>query len=158
MRLKNEKVDRDCFLTVLVLLIGCGESGTDTSPVENTVRQLEYDLIKVDSVGIDIGDSNYVFGMIVDATYLIDGRIALLDTLRRKVLVYSGNGEFLGSAGRDGSGPGEFVSPYSLTFLTDGGLAVSDIQQEKVIFFDSDLCYMRELKGFQLISPGRLRT
>lgn len=145
------------FLSALALSVGCDESGTDTSMVEDSGGQPEYDLIKLDSIGIDIGDSNYVFGMIVDATYLIDGRIALLDILRRKVLVYSGNGEFLGSVGRDGSGPGEFVSPYSLTFLTDGGLAVSDIQQGKVVFFDSDLCYLRELSGFQPMAPDRIR-
>ncbi len=145
------------FLSTLALLCSCGESGTDTTLVEESGSQPEYDLIKVDSIGIDIGDSNYVFGMIIDATYLTDGRIALLDILRRKVLVYSGDGEFLGSAGSDGSGPGEFVSPYSMTFLSDGGLAVSDIQQGKVVFFDSDLCYLRELRGFQPMAPDRIR-
>jgi hypothetical protein len=144
------------FLAVLTLLSGCGESSTDNYPVEVTENQSEYDLIRVDSIGIDIGDSNYVFGMIVDATYLTDGRIALLDIMRRKVLVFSGDGEFLGNAGSGGEGPGEFVSPYSLTFLTDGGLAVSDIQQGKVVFFDSDLSYLRELNGFQPMAPDRI--
>lgn len=143
------------FLSVLALLIAC-DSGTDTDPAQVAAGQHEYDLIKVDSIGIDIGDSNYVFGMIVDATYLTDGRIALLDIMRRKVLVFSGDGKFLGSAGSSGEGPGEFVSPYSLTFLSDGGLAVSDIQQGKVVFFDSDLGYLRELNGFPFMAPDRI--
>ena len=147
---------RIVFLSALALLISCGESGTDISFVEDIGSQPEYDLVKVDSIGIDFGDSNYVFGMIVDATYLTDGRIALMDILRRKVLVYSGDGKFLGSAGCDGEGPGEFISPYSITYLSDGGFAVSDIQQGKVVFFDSDLCYLRELNGFQPMAPDRI--
>ena len=145
------------FLSVLTLVFGCGEAGTDTDPVEAAEGQPQYDLIKVDSIGIDIGDSNYVFGMIVDASYLVDGRIALLDIMRRKVLVFSGDGEFVGSAGGGGEGPGEFVSPYSLAFLSDGGLAVSDIQLGKVVFFNSDLSYLRELIGFQFMAPDRIR-
>lgn len=145
------------FLTAFALLSGCDEPRTDIGPAEDTGCHIEYDLIKIDSIGIDIGDSNYVLGMIVDATYLIDGRIALLDILQRQVLVYSCDGEFLGRAGCDGSGPGEFVSPYSLTFLSDGGLAVSDIQQGKVVFFGSDLGYLRELNGFQFMAPDQIR-
>lgn len=144
------------FLSVLVMVIGCGESDSDTTFVEDIGSQPEYDLIKVDSIGIDIGDSNYMFGMIVDVTYLTDGRIALLDILQKQVLVYSGDGEFLGKAGCGGSGPGEFVSPYSLTFLSDAGLAVSDIQQAKVVFFGSDLNYLRELNGFPFMAPDRI--
>ena len=155
--MKTGKLIWIAFLSALALLACCDESGTDTSLVEDSYSQTEYDLIKTDSIGIDIGDSNYVFGMIVDATYLIDGRIALLDLLKRKVFVYSDNGEFLGSAGGDGEGPGEFISPYSITHLSDGGLAVSDIQQGKVVFFDSDLCYLRELNGFQFMAPDRIR-
>lgn len=154
--MKTGKLIWIAFLSALALLVCCGESGTDTSLVGDNGSQPEYDLIKIDSIGIDIGDSNYVFGMIIDGVHLTDGRIALIDVLRRKVLVYSGEGEFLGSAGCDGMGPGEFISPFSMTYLSDGGFAVSDIQQGKVVFFDSDLCYLRELNGFQFMAPDRI--
>jgi hypothetical protein len=144
------------ILSALAMMTGCGGSDTDTGSAENSGSQPEYDLVKVDSIGIDIGDSNYMFGMIIDVTYLVDGRIALLDILQQQVLVYSGDGEFLGRAGRGGRGPGEFVSPYSLTFLSDGGFAVSDIQQAKVVFFGSDLGYLRELSGFPFMAPDRI--
>ncbi len=135
--------------------MGCG--GSERTGSANVNSQAQYDLVKVDSIGIELGDSNYVFGAIIDATYLVDGRIALLDILQRKILVFSGSGEFLGSAGREGMGPGEFVSPYSLTALSDGGFAVSDIQQGKVVTFDSSLEYARELTGFQTMAPDRIR-
>ncbi len=142
------------LLSSLIIFIGCGR--TEIIEAANDSTQFQYDLVKVDSIGIEIGDSNYVFGTIIDATYLIDGRIALLDIIQQRILVFSGTGEFVGSAGREGMGPGEFVSPFSLTALSDGGFAVSDIQQGKVMIFDSSLEYVRELSGFQTMAPDRI--
>lgn len=142
------------LLSSMFFLISCDNSEALESTNENTHPQ--YDLVKVDSIGIEFGDSNYVFGTIIDAAYLIDGRIALLDIIQQKVFIFSGSGEFVGSAGREGMGPGEFVSPFSLTALSDGGFAVSDIQQGKVLIFNSSLEYVRELSGFQTMAPDRI--
>lgn len=150
----NRPIGLIVLLSFLTLLISCG--GSDSTELADEIIQPQYDLIKVDSIGIELGDSNYVFGTIIDAACLTDGRIALLDILKRKVFVYSGNGEFLGSAGGEGMGPGEFISPYTLTPLSDGGFAVADIQQSKIIFFDSSLQYARELCGFQPMAPDRI--
>lgn len=143
------------LLCSLTISISCGEAETIEPTNENP--QPQYDLIKVDSIGIELGDSNYVFGAIIDASYLVDGRIALLDILQRKILVFSGSGEFIGSAGREGMGPGEFTSPYSLTALSDGGFAVSDVQQGKITFFDSSLEFVKDLGGFQPMAPDCIR-
>ncbi len=150
----NKPIGCALLLSSLFMLISCG--GSDSTETSNDSPQPQYDLIKVDSIGIELGDSNYVFGAVIDAIYLADGRIALLDILQKKVFVYSGNGEFLGSAGGEGMGPGEFISPYTLTSLSDGGFAVADIQQRKIIFFDSSLQYVRELCGFQPMAPDRI--
>lgn len=138
----------------LIAFSGCNETGSEEVSNDNT--QPRYDLVKVDSIGIELGDSNYVFGAILDAVYLTDGRIALLDLLKRQIFVFSGSGEFIRSVGREGMGPGEFISPYSLTALSDGGFAVSDIQQCKILFFNSSLEYVRELGGFQSMAPDRI--
>ncbi len=142
------------FLSSITISFSCGE--TETTEYANENAQPLYDLIKADSIGFEFGDSNYVFGAIIDATYLIDGRIALLDILQRKILVFSRSGEFIGSAGGEGMGPGEFISPYSLTPLSNGGFAVSDIQQGKIAFFDSSLGLVKELSGFQPMAPDRI--
>ncbi len=139
---------------LLIVLIGCGDNDSIESVNENT--QPQYDLVKVDSIGIELGDSNYVFGAVMDATYLVDGRIALLDILQKKVFVFLGNGEFVGTAGREGTAPGEFVSPFSITALSDSGFAVSDIQQGKIVIFNSSLEYEREVSGFQAMAPDRI--
>jgi len=142
------------FMLAACVVTGCGKPDATLPSDEST--QPQYDLIKTDSIGAEMGDTNYVFGAIIDATYLADGRIALLDILKKKVTVFSGSGEYVGSAGREGAGPGEFVSPYSLTALSNGGFAVSDIQQGKVVFFDSSLQYERELSGFQPMAPDHI--
>ena len=34
-----------------------------------------YELVIADTIGIEMGDSNYVFGTIIDAAYLPDGAL-----------------------------------------------------------------------------------
>lgn len=141
------------LISILALLIGCTESNPAPEEIGSNTHQHQYDLIKVDSIGIEWGDSNYVFGTIIDATYLNDHRIALLDMYRKKVLLYSENGEFISQVGSDGSGPGEFLLPFSITALSNGGFAVSDIHAGKVVFFNSTGSLERELTGFYPMAP-----
>lgn len=147
---------RSFALLLLALFIACSDSGEPAT--SSTSNYQDYDLVKADSIGIELGDSNYVFGAILDAVYLSDGRIALLDVIQRKVLVFSGSGEFIGSVGREGTGPGEFISPFSMTALSGGGFAVSDVQQGKVAFFNSDLELDKEIIGFSPLAPDIIRT
>jgi len=142
------------LLAWLFLFSGCG----DVSPTDGSSGEtLEYDLVKVDSIGVELGDSNYVFGAVIDAVVLTDGRIALLDIIRQKVSVFSHEGEFIGCAGSGGSGPGQFTSPYSIAPLSGGGFAVADVQLCKVVFFDSSLVFSRELSGFTPAGPLRIQ-
>jgi len=150
------KTMKSVALLLLAFYIGCSESNEPT--LSSTNNYQAYDLVKSDSIGIELGDSNYVFGAILDAVYLSDGRIALLDVLQRKILVFSNTGEFISSVGREGMGPGEFISPFSLTALSNGGFAVSDVQQGKVVFFNSGLELEKEITGFSPMAPDIIRT
>jgi hypothetical protein len=139
---------------LLIMSAGCGTP----SPANEAPDGLpEYDLVKVDSIGVELGDSNYVFGAVIDAVVLTDGRIALLDIFKQKVSVFSHEGEFIGCAGSGGSGPGQFTSPYSIAPLSGGGFAVADVQLRKVVFFDSSLAFSRELSGFMPAGPLRIQ-
>lgn len=139
----------------LALQAGCGNE----SPVDGSyVEPPEFDLVRVDSIGIELGDSNYVFGAVIDAVVLTDGRIALLDIFKQKVSVFSHDGEFIGCAGSGGSGPGQFSSPYSIAALSGGGFAVADVQLRKVVFFDSSLEFSRELSDFTPMGPTRIQS
>ncbi|MCK4504824.1 MAG: 6-bladed beta-propeller [Candidatus Aegiribacteria sp.] len=149
----KRSIESASLISILALLIGCTESNPAQEEVGSNTHQPQYDLMKVDSIGIELGDSNYVFGTIIDATYLIDRRIALLDMYRKKVLLYSEDGEFISQVGSGGSGPGEFLLPFSITALSNGGFAVSDIHAGKVVFFNSTGSLERELIGFYPMAP-----
>ncbi|MCK5131209.1 MAG: 6-bladed beta-propeller [Candidatus Sabulitectum sp.] len=148
------------FITLIILISGCqgseSESIRTNEGPESIIAGLT--LTRVDSIGIELGDSNYVFGSILDADFLPDGRIVLLDVLKDKVSIFSPNGDFLTSFGREGSGPGEFMEPASITVLSDGGICVADFMRQKLIYFDADFCYEREISGFLIQSPSSIES
>jgi hypothetical protein len=138
------------LLTCIVLALAC--SSEDNASIES-VELINYELVIADTIGIEIGDSNYVFGTIIDAAYLPDGRIILLDVLENIVSVFSPEGEFLFSFGSEGNGPGEFAEPVELAVLDDGRLAVCDYMHQKLVFCDTLLNYSCELSGFNPTPP-----
>ncbi len=80
------------FLTMFIVLVsGCGSSepadGVETADsAEGSVAEGEYTLpvadsylIVTDSIGVEMGDSNYVFGAITAAGFADNGDVAILD-------------------------------------------------------------------------------
>ncbi len=146
------------MILLLLLITGCSESELTERSQNEGDNSTRITLTKVDSIGIEIGDSNYVFGNILDADFLPDGRIVLLDVLKDRISIFGPNGDFLTSFGREGSGPGEFMEPASITVLSDGGICVADFMRQKLIYFDSDLNYQREISGFLIQSPSSIES
>jgi len=113
-------------IMVLVFTTGCGEQtpvpdGTDSAPAD------EYRVIVfVDSIGVELGDSNYVWGSIEVVTHTADGNILALDRPACCVREFTPEGEFVRQFGRKGTGPGEFVNPLSMVRLSDGRVGILD--------------------------------
>lgn len=129
------------------------EEGHDTEAQgENSIE-----LHIADTIGVEIEDTNYVFGAIIDADYLPSGNIALLDVRRNRVSFFSPDGEFVSYFGREGNGPGEFAEPGQVAVLNDGRIAVSDNMHCSIIFFDSLLQYEGEISGFIPTPPLPIR-
>lgn len=107
-------------------VISCSES----VPADQTDVQITGpDTITVspsDTIGILMGDSNYVFGTISDAVLLDGGNIAVLDEASGSARLYSPEGEFISQFTRRGSGPGEVVMPGGIVRLSDNSIAVLD--------------------------------
>ncbi len=141
---------KSVLFTCIVLALAC--STEDNASIQSS-EMIEYELVIADTIGIEMGDSDYVFGTIIDAAYLPDGRIVLLDVLENKISVFSSEGEFLLSFGSEGNGPGEFAEPVELAVLDDGRLVVCDYMHQKLLFFDSLLNYSNELRGFTPTPP-----
>lgn len=142
-----------------LLALGCGggeegpraaEGGGTDRPVYPELDGIEYDvtLSVVDSIGMELGDSNYVFGQPATADFTPSGDIAVLDMQLYEVRIYDGEGEFLRSFGRQGSGPGEFQMASMLDVAPSGEIVVCDAMGQKLVFFGPEGDYRDALEGF----------
>ena len=147
------------YFTLIFLTIACGNQQSTEEVVEETTATSEgyiYPEANVylaisDSIGIEMGDSNYVFGSIATSNgvgIIPVGEIVVLDMQKSCISLFSPEGEFIKQIGRHGSGPGEFLLPVAMTIFPDGGLAVSDAMAGKLIYFNSDLEYESDISGF----------
>jgi len=146
------------FATVLLIAVGCGaeapvddgEQGEDTGgePTSLEMPQVDKWLVILDSLGVELGDSNLVFGTIVAAEFLPNGNIAVGDMARTIVNVYSPEGEYLASVGQKGQGPGEYLMLSSFTVTPDNGFIIPDAMGGKINFYDSDYNFTHEMGGF----------
>lgn len=137
------------LMSLAVLTASCGgsqEEGAEapaaTPGPDTLVLALE------DTIGLEMGDSSYVFGMIMEARYAGDGRIAVLDMQRACLSLYSPDGVFLANIGSPGPGPGEFQVPIDFAVMSDGGFSVADAVARNISFFDSEGVYAGMMDDF----------
>lgn len=137
---------------LFVVFLACGTSEQDPAETisanDNDNQIPHYSITAVDTIGVELGDSNYVFGSIETALFSSNGEVLVLDGLEKRISVFSGDGDFLTHIGRQGSAPGEFQRPMAMAFLGNGQLAVSDTWGGKMILFDSSYAYASEITGF----------
>lgn len=120
-------VSRIALFSILstFLLLACSEQtpaeeiSNEEVVVEGTV-QLEI----VSTIGVELGDSNYVLGAVQQIDHDLDGNILVLDRSACCVRVYSPDGEFINQISSEGSGPGELRNPMSMTVVGDGRVFV----------------------------------
>jgi hypothetical protein len=86
-------------------------------------------------VGVLDGDPTKVFGRIWDIVVGPSGDVFVLDNLSLDLRWFTADGEFLGSAGRAGGGPGEFRSPMSVALRRDGLVEVLDMAHRRLSRF-----------------------
>lgn len=108
----------------LLLMAAC--SGGNDSGETSRDEIPEYVLSTVDSIGIEMGDSAYVFGAVMDAGILPGGSIAILDGSMCNIRIFSPGGEHIRTISRRGDGPGELINPFNLFLWPDGTIGVID--------------------------------
>lgn len=119
-----------CMFAVLSLLgLSCG--GENNQPESSSSEQNDdyadvCTLTVVDSIGVELGDSNFVFGAIKEVDIGPGGDIYVLDWIKCAIFRYSPDGEFVQRIGRQGSGPGEMSQPGFFEVLDDGSICVVD--------------------------------
>jgi len=88
---------------------------------------------------------------------LLDGRIAVADTHYNRVVFFTQQGEFLGSFGEKGQGPGQFIYVIAVTQDPNGFLYVAENGgNDRVQKFDKDGNYVLSI-GACGIEPGEFQ-
>lgn len=77
-------------------------------------------------------DDSEVFGSVLEIAVDEAGVSYLLDSQLHEIRVFSAAGEFLGSLGRNGEGPGEFVNGLHLFLLPEERLGVAQMMPSRI--------------------------
>lgn len=81
-------------------------------------------------------DSSHLVWSVADVAALSDGRVAVLSSGEKQLFLFEPSGEFAGSIGREGRGPGEFGHPEHLQILPGDTLVVWDFMLGPISYFD----------------------
>ncbi len=154
-----------CMGTAAVLLTSliitsCGGSDANTGVAEDNISTspLHLDLTAENTIGIELGDTNYVFGQIVEALFNENGDVLILDSSTMNVRKFSSVGEIIGSAGRQGTGPGEFQRPTGMAVLGNNDFIITDVAGGAICIFDDSLKWKENIVGFFPRPPLTVRT
>ncbi len=104
-------------------------------------------------VGTANGPSEYALADVRGATTFADGRIAVADNSARQIKFFSATGEYIGSSGREGSGPGEYRSIVAMTRTPSDTLLVADLFLRRITVLDATGEFVRSIS---LPSSGRI--
>lgn len=119
-------------------LAGCaGDEEGNPAPggEEPLVWQLSGDPVL--EIGVVEGEEPYQLHRVGGAVRLSDGRIVVANAGSRELRVFGGGGDFLGSMGGDGEGPGEFRAPSRVRKLSGDTIMVWDQALQRISLFDA---------------------
>lgn len=89
----------------------CGEADPQRP---SSADELPVCTLSVDSIGIEMGDSNYVFGSIEGLGHTPAGRIAVLDRASADIRLFDAEGRMVRRISRRGSGSAELMNPLGM--------------------------------------------
>lgn len=109
-----------------------GQDGSAAAPDSVLQALLDGHLTRRFRIGSLSGPD--AFGLVESVAVDSAGRIYVLDSLNRRVRIYTPEGELLTETGGEGEGPGEFSSPEDLELTADGRVLVADRDREVEVF------------------------
>ena len=106
-----------------------------------------------DDRGGPADDSDQLIWEVVGLARLEDGRIAVLSSMGKQLLLFEPSGALSRTIGRAGEGPGEFRGPEWLQYLPPDTLVVWDYFMSSISYFDTAGNLLRERR----VDQARLR-
>jgi hypothetical protein len=89
-------------------------------------------------MGGDEDDEEVIFGVLTSIATDAGGNVYLLDMQLSQVYVYSADGEYLNTIGREGEGPGEFRRAGDMFIAPDGNVAVMQRMPGKIVLLSTE--------------------
>jgi sugar lactone lactonase YvrE len=99
-------------------------------PMEKDAKAAAQELWRI---GGDTEDENEFFGVITQLLTDAKGDVYLLDAQLNQVKIFSSEGKFIRSIGREGEGPGEFRAGVGMFFTNDGKIAVMQVAPGRIV-------------------------
>jgi len=131
-------------ILLTLLISSCGQDVSEVTFAEPWPDRI--DLQVIDSIGVETGDTNFVFGAICDACFGDQSEILVLDQAGSHIRAYTKTGDFITRISRPGSGPGELSHPLSLSCLGDGRIFVLNPMDNSYEIFDGlDYSFLEEV-------------
>ena len=135
------------FLPAALVIVACGDRRQPSGPGADAGPPQVDTIAVVDTLGLEMGDSCYVFGIISDAATTPDGGLVLLDRVTGRVSLFDPENSFVTSFGGKGEAPDRFQWPLALAILADGRIAVKDGMGGNVALFSEDGEFLRQIRG-----------
>ncbi|MCY4674719.1 MAG: 6-bladed beta-propeller [Bacteroidetes bacterium] len=111
------------------------------------VEEAEIAFTEILRLGEDTDENAYLFGRIVDLAVDSKDRILIADHQPPSVAVFSVDGEWLGSVGGVGEGPGEYVSVGDVDVGPSDSVYVMDWEKRILRVYDpTDFTYVRQIR------------
>ncbi len=160
------RVSASIFTILLIVgAIGCGKKErppeTTAYPIRTEVVEGIKYLISPDyprdgrevctfeeelSIGVEEGDEHYQLYRPQDIKVTDAGDIYVIDWREDHLRVYDRDGKYLRTVAQKGRGPGEFETPASFDFLSDGRVVILDGRNRQVSILDENGVYQSGFK------------
>jgi hypothetical protein len=141
MLVKSRVLPLRTYLVALSLTLGCAQSSDDPSIAAR--RPFLVDSVPAVDIGDEADGPHALFSGPVLPALLSDGSIVVANGGSQELRFFDGTGEWIRSAGRAGSGPGEFNSLGWLDVRAGDTLRTYDWGQLRVQVFSADGKYQR---------------
>lgn len=149
-------------IIVVVLLTACGKSVKKAEiTYEEGIKVIKNPLLDFTELEIEPeliiseGESDAeLFSNLSDVCEDASGNIYVSDEGENNIKVYTKNGDYIKTIGREGEGPGEFRNPVCIDFFHDGRLIVADQQNQRFQVFSQDGVFLKSYK-LEQSSPGK---
>lgn len=103
-------------------------------------QNINEEMLYIDKI-IPKENSQILFGNAIDMDFDDGNNYYILDNKQNNIFKFNSKDELLGKIGRKGKGPGEFSSPYLLSYY-DNKIAVLDYGNYKMNFFSKEGEYL----------------